>query len=113
MLVERLRRRQEFAEAFARGRSYGDRLIVVFVLEGPEDRTAVGFAAARAAGGSVKRNRIRRRLRAAFAEVKDRVRPGRRVVILGKVGVLDAPWSEVCRSVRMVLKRAGCLQEEG
>jgi ribonuclease P protein component len=78
-------------------------------MEAPGEATRVGYASARAAGSAVKRNRIRRRLRAVLADVTDRVRPGRRVVVLGKTGVLVAPWDELCRAVVSLLERAGLL----
>jgi ribonuclease P protein component len=79
-------------------------------MEVPGEATQVGYTSARSAGTAVKRNRIRRRLRAALAEVSHRVRPGRRVVVLGKTGVLVAPWDELCRAVANLLERAGCLE---
>lgn len=111
MNVERLKRREEFGRTFKAGHAYSNRLLVVFVLETPHEPLKVGFATARTAGRPVKRNRIRRRLRAAFAEMGDRMRPGRRVVILGKASVLVAPWGELCRSMAMLLARAHCWED--
>ncbi len=105
----RLRGRRDFSRTFSAGRSYRNRLAVVIVLEAPGEATRVGYASARAVGTAVKRNRIRRRLRAVLAEVQQRVRPGRRVVVLGKVGALDASWDELCRAVVSLLEKAHCL----
>jgi ribonuclease P protein component len=110
MKVERLKGRGPFSETFNRGRTYSNRYLVVFVQETPGEPARAGFATARAAGRPVKRNRIRRRLRAAFAEVSDRMRPGRRVVILGRQSVLEADWPELCRAMESVLDRAGVLE---
>ena len=84
--------------------------MVVFVQEAPGEPVRVGFTTARAAGGPVKRNRIKRRLRAAFAGIAERMRPGRRVVILGKGGVLEAAWPDVVAAVEEALRRAGALE---
>jgi ribonuclease P protein component len=43
-------------------------------------RPHIGYAIGRSVGGAVTRNRIRRRLRALFAESGDRLRPGWYVV---------------------------------
>jgi ribonuclease P protein component len=109
MAVLRLRGRRDFSRTFSSGRSYRNRLVVVIVMEAPGEATRVGYASARAVGTAVKRNRIRRRLRAVLAEVHQRVRPGRRVVVLGKAGVLDAPWDDLRRAVVSLLDKASCL----
>jgi ribonuclease P protein component len=109
--VQRLKGRRPFSQTFQSGRTYSNRLVVVFVQDVPGEPTRVGFAVARAAGRPVKRNRIRRRLRAVIALLDERIRPGRRVVILGKASVLDADFRELCRGVEGLLRRAGCMEE--
>lgn len=111
MKVERLKRRKEFSQTFKAGHTFSNRLLVLFVQESdPQESSRVGFTTARTSGKAVRRNRIRRRLRAAFAEFQCRVRPGRRVVILGKAPVYGAEWDELCRSLGGLLARSGVLE---
>lgn len=110
MRVERLKRARDFGAAVSRGRTFTNRFFVVFVYDAPGEPARVGFAAARAAGTIVKRNRIRRRLRAAVAEMDRRLRPDRRIVVLGKTSVLDAEWGDVTRGLEALLDRAQCLE---
>ena len=110
MRVERLKRPREFGHTVSTGRTYTNRFLVVFVSAVPGEPTRVGFAAARSAGTAVKRNRIRRRLRAAVAEMDRRLRPDRRIVVLGKTSVLDAEWGDVTRGLEALLDRAQCLE---
>ena len=109
--VERLRSRRDFSQTFHRGQTFTNRLLVIFVQACTDETTRVGYTSARSAGGAVRRNRIRRRLRAAVAGVADRMRPGRRIVILGKTGVLGADWRDVTGSLETLLRRAGCLED--
>jgi ribonuclease P protein component len=111
MRVQRLKRPREFGATVSRGKAFSTRLMVVFVLEAPGEPGRIGFAAARAAGTAVKRNRIRRRLRAAVAELDRRLRPGRRIVVLGKTAALSAAWAELVQTVELSLDRLHCLED--
>ncbi|MGC8487593.1 MAG: ribonuclease P protein component [Clostridia bacterium] len=110
MRVERLKRPREFGHTVSTGRTYTNRFLVVFVSAVPGEPTRVGFAAARSAGTAVKRNRIRRRLRAAVAGLSRPFCPGRRIVVLGKASVLNASWRELTGALAALLDRAGCLE---
>ena len=110
----RLKKRAEFGQVFIRGRTFGDRYLVLFVLSpsrGPESR--VGFATQRLVGNAVKRNRVRRRLRALYSLYADDVSPSGDLILLGKKSVLDARWDELVKSMRRVLRQAGCLGDKG
>ena len=84
--------------------------MVLFVLPVAEGEGKVGFAVQRKAGTAVKRNRIRRRLRALHKSFEDELLPGGHVVWLGKGGVLTAEWESLRKSGRRLLLRANCLR---
>lgn len=109
MKLQRLRSRRTFSQTFHRGQTFSNRLLVIFVQVCPDAPSQVGFTSARAAGGAVKRNRIRRRLRAAMAGLENRMRSGRRVIILGKTSILTAEWRDVVGALTALLERGDCL----
>ncbi len=107
----RLKRRADFGRVFKQGHTFGDRLMVLFILStGEEPATRFGVAAQRTAGSAVKRNRIRRRLRALIDEFEGRIEPCGHVVLLGKAAMLEASWDTVIKSMDRLLKKAGCLK---
>lgn len=110
--ILRLKKRQQFSAVFQRGHSYGDRNLVLFVLSGSSEPYHVGFAVQRKVGTAVKRNRVRRRLRALVDALTDEMRPVGDMIWLGKVPVLTISWPELMQSGRRVLKKAGCLAKE-
>jgi ribonuclease P protein component len=64
---DRLRKRREFEECYASGVRVSGRHIQVFLLAGaPGGRPRLGISVPRRVGGSVERNRVRRRLREIF-----------------------------------------------
>ncbi|NMP20918.1 ribonuclease P protein component [Sulfobacillus harzensis] len=114
MQYQRLKKRAEFGQVFKRGRTYGDRYVVLFVLyPGRGPRPRVGFATQRTVGNAVRRNRVRRRLRALYSQYADDVKPCGDLIFLGKKSVLDARWTDLEQSMQRVLRQAGCLGSKG
>lgn len=114
MVVRRLKKRRDFGQVIKRGRTYGDRYLVLFVLNMPSaEVTRVGFATQRNIGSAVNRNRVKRRLRALFSPYVASVMFSGDLIFLGKKSMIDAPWIDLERSVRRVLRQAGCLREQG
>ncbi len=109
----RLKKRAEFGQVFKRGRTYGDRFLVLFVLSRRGHEPRVGFATQRTVGNAVKRNRVRRRLRALYQPYADMVEPCGDLIFLGKKSVLDARWKDLEKSMGRVLRQAGCLSGKG
>lgn len=114
MKYVRLKKRAEFGQVFKRGRTFGDRYLVLFVLSpGRGPRPRVGFATQRTVGNAVHRNRVRRRLRALYGPYADTVEPCGDLIFLGKKSVLDARWADLEKSMRRVLRQSGCLGGKG
>ncbi len=105
----RLQRASEFQRVRRDGKTHAHPLLVVVVAPSGEHLPRVGIAASRAVGTAVRRNRARRRLRAALRPLWPSMRPGYDVVITARRPLLEAPWVEVCQALHLVLKRAGCL----
>ncbi len=69
--------------------------------------TRLGFTCSRKVGGAVKRNRARRRLRAAADAV---LRPGPAgwdLVLIGRAATLDRPFALLVDDLRQGLARIG------
>ncbi|MBX5465985.1 MAG: ribonuclease P protein component [Firmicutes bacterium] len=104
----RLRSRKVFAQVLRQGRTLGSRHVVVFWLRDGGDggqRLEIGFAVQRAVGSAVRRNRVRRRLRALAQVLAEELPAQGRMVWLGKVSALDAPWGELVDGTRRMLRR--------
>ncbi len=61
----RLLKRADFVRVYEKGRRHFGAHMTFFYLDGEAGRARVGFTVSRALGGSVERNRIRRRVREA------------------------------------------------
>ena len=66
----------------------------------------VGFTASRKVGGAVQRNRARRRLKAAVAEVMPQhAAGGLDYVVIGRQGTLDRGFADLKRDLETALRR--------
>ena len=68
----------------------------------------VGFTASRRVGNAVRRNRIRRRLKAAVEDVLAvHARPDRDYVVIGRAATLTRPYDALLSDLETALKRVG------
>jgi ribonuclease P protein component len=104
--AERLRSRAEFDRLFRRGaRVEGPAFVLLWMWEpGPR---AVGFAVGRRFGGSVVRNRARRRLREAYRQQCGQLpREGIRLCIIARRAALTSPFEELLGEMAGALREA-------
>lgn len=98
MAIETLKRRAEFLRTRGGGRASTQ----AFVIEGKvrtervEAGPRFGFTVTKKIGNAVVRNRIRRRLKAAIAELPSgRTRAGFDYVIIARDAALDRPFAQL------------------
>ena len=105
--IERLTSRPQFLAA-AKGVSEARGAVVVQRLDRRDDDSTIrlGFTATRKVGGSVVRNRAKRRLReAARAAVPLLAVPGSDYVFVARMGTADRPWDRLLDDVKSALTR--------
>jgi len=110
--ILRLKRRPEFLAVAAASRKFVTPSVVVQAR--PADAGAAadapsrfGFTATRKVGGSVIRNRARRRLKAAAALLGPaHAKPGVDYVFVARNGALTRPWELLLKDVEQGIARA-------
>jgi ribonuclease P protein component len=71
----------------------------------------VGFTATKKIGNAVKRNRARRRLRAAVGDVlKDAGSTSADLVIVARQGTIKRPYADLKNDLAAALRRLGIVQ---
>jgi ribonuclease P protein component len=106
--LTRLIKRAQFQAAAGDGRRFRSSEMSVQVLdrEDGEDGIRIGLTASRKAGNAVKRNRIRRRLRAAAREAFAGCSQQADVVAVARPETISAPYDQLVRTLHNALTKA-------
>jgi ribonuclease P protein component len=92
----RLSRSRDFDAVYRQGRSTATRYLVLYSFpreEADGEGPRLGLAVSRQLGGAVERNRLKRRLRAAFDEVAEGLPTENDYVLIARPGLGDAAES--------------------
>jgi len=124
MPLGRLLRRDEFLKVAASRRKCAKPGLVLQVMrqqaptpsghEPPFASIRIGFTASRKVGTAVSRNRARRRLRAAAAQViPTQAAPGHDYVMIARAGTLTRPFDLLIDDLRAALKNLDAWRDAG
>ena len=104
-----LRYRKDFDRLYKKGRSTGDKYIVVFHVANGFLYSRKAFLASKKVGGAVVRNRARRLMKESFRKMEQEVKPGRDILFIARSSIKGASCSEVESSLRRALSKSGLL----
>jgi ribonuclease P protein component len=107
--VYRALRTADFRKVYDHGKRVSGPLFAAFCLARKDDRpdqarARLGLTVPRAIGGSVDRNRIKRRLREAFRLHRSKLNPEWDIVINPRRTALAAPFADLERALGKVIE---------
>ncbi len=109
--VLRIRKRKDFLKAKEANNSVAASGLVLQVApnaDNAEDTLRIGFTATSKIGNAVKRNRIKRRLRAVAREVMGKcAMPARDYVIIGRFRTIDREYEALVKDLKYALHNTG------
>ncbi|HUZ30301.1 MAG TPA: ribonuclease P protein component [Solirubrobacteraceae bacterium] len=108
----RLSRSAEFERVYRHGRSTANRHLVLYSFPNPSvEQPRIGLSVSRKVGGAVQRNKVKRLLREAFAELEPTLTPGHDVVVVARPEALELAEREglagIGSSLGELLAKAG------
>ena len=112
----RLRRSSDITRVRREGKSYANRFLVMFVLPKTQHPCPrVGISVSHRLGNAVRRNRIKRRLRACYDQVLPRLEPGWDILVVARqpLGGREVSFADLQSAVSELLVLAGLLNNDG
>lgn len=106
-----LRRNKEFRYVYKRGRSIGDRNLILIYVITKTPHLKVGFSVSKKLGNSVERNKLKRRMKEAFFSILDGVMKNCLLVFIPKEAAKVIEYKDILLSVNGLLKKAGLLEK--
>lgn len=107
-----LRNKKDFLRIYSKGKSIGDRYIVLFFKRNNLDYYRKTFLASKKVGNSVKRNRARRLMKESVRLLEFDLPKGYDYIFIARNTIDGKSYSEVSRSIKSALKRSGTLNEK-
>lgn len=100
----RVKSERDFQQVFDHGKSMANRQFVVYTLsKSDQDHFRVGISVGKKIGHAVKRNRVKRLIRAAIQELSSNIKTGIDFIIIARQPVQDMAYHEILSSLKHVL----------
>ncbi|MGQ0526617.1 MAG: ribonuclease P protein component [Alphaproteobacteria bacterium] len=108
-----LEKRADFLKINQRCRKWTAHSLVLQVLPNELNQMRIGYTVTKKTEGSaVKRNRIKRRLRAAAADtLPAHAKPGHDYVLIGRAQAATRPYDALCADIKWCLEKMGMQQD--
>ena len=101
-----LRKNKKFQAVYRTGKSYANKMAVLYVMPNDSDSRRIGFAAGKRLGGAVVRNRVKRLLREAYRLQQVQLISGVDLVLVGRQPMVGADYKVVAKAFLDLCNRA-------
>ena len=93
--MESLKKNRDFQNVYKKGKSYANRLLVMYVLENQTDRNRIGISVSKKVGNSVIRHHLTRLIRESYRLHEDVFHSGLDIVIIARASAREIGFHEV------------------
>lgn len=108
---EILRRNSDFSSIYKKGKSVGDRFVVLFYKKNYLPYNRIAFLASKKVGNSVTRNRARRLMKESYKQINERFAVGYDIIFIARNTIVNTKCADVKKSIEAAARRAGVLKK--
>ena len=105
----RLKKNFQYNYVYKHAKTVSDGNLVILYCNSNNQQSKVGFSVGKRQGNAVKRNRLRRQLKAAMRQFMPNVKPRYNIVVVPRRST-PYLYSDILISVNQLLNKAGLLQ---
>ena len=102
-----LRKNKDFSNIYKKGKSVGDRFVVLFYRPNGLDYNRTGFLASKKVGNSVERNRARRLMKESYRKLSYGLPIGYDFIIIARNTINGKKCADVEKSLKSAFRRTG------
>jgi len=103
----RIKKTKEYENIYKYGKKFPGKYIIVFIRENNLKNHRFGVVTSKKIGNAVKRNQIKRQLRAVISGKIDEIKGHNDIVIVARYNAADAAFKNLERDFSIVMRRAG------
>lgn len=106
-----LKKNQDFKLVYKRGKSFGNRLLVIYYLPNEKDYNNLGLSVSKKVGNSVTRNRIKRLIKESYRLNEKNIKKGYNIIIIARVRSSDADFKSIEKALVHLIRKVNFWQE--
>ena len=92
---EVLRKKSDFSSIYKKGKSVGDRYVVVFCRKNNLPYNRIAFLASKKVGNSIVRHRLTRLIRESYRLQEERFRCGLDIIVIARIGAKGKDYKDI------------------
>ena len=105
--IQLVKKEKEFQKVFTTGKSSANRNFIVYVLpKENQPHFRIGISVGKKVGNAVKRNDVKRKIRASIFELREEIQPDLDFIVIARPSVSTLTSQEVYSNLKHVLKLA-------
>lgn len=108
---ESLKKNRDFRTVYRDGKSYANRLLVMYTLKNDSDRNRLGISVSKKVGNSVVRHHITRLVRESYRLHEEMFESGLDIVVICRVNAKNASYHEIEHALLGLAKKHGIVVE--
>ena len=90
-----LKKNRDFQNVYSKGRSYANRMLVMYVLNNHTENNRLGISVSKKVGNSVIRHRITRLIRESYRLQEDMFDSGLDIVVIARATARNADYHQI------------------
>ena len=110
---ESLKKNNDFRNVYENGKSYANKMIVVYVWENGSSSNRVGISCSKKIGNSVVRHRFARLVREAYRLHEDMFNSGLDIVVVARACAKEATYFDIKDSLLSLAGKARIIKNGG
>jgi len=107
-----LRRKSDFSVIYNKGKSVGERYVVLFFRKNGRLYNRTAFLASKKVGNSVVRNRARRLMKESYKEINEDMAMGYDIIFIARNTICNMKCADVKKSMEAAIKKAGVFERK-